>query len=220
MARSRGPQRAPSSRPSTQTAHPVNSIDPIAQSPDASRQPASNRRFALATLIGLAALSAPAAAQMGGPGGGGGGGGPGGPPGGGSGCSKPPSEKTPDNSPPPDLMAAFALRLRQGVPELAIAPPQAEAYRQLVESLAEVGQHNQRRLQRIMWMTAASVSAASPLTSYIHNETEESSERQQALDDMNAAYDKVSALLDERQRAVLTAVFVATRSELQAQRPH
>jgi len=194
----------------------VNTLPPHADQPASDTPPnAHRRRLALATLIGAAAFSESALAQMGGPGGGGGRGGP--PQDGG--CARPKDEaKGPDGAPPPDLTAAFATRLRQGVPELAIAPPQQKAFADFVDSLAEVGQHNQRRLQRILWMTAASVSATSPLTSFIANEFEEGDERQQALADLKAAYARLDGALDERQRAVLTTVFARTRAELQASR--
>ena len=97
------------------------------------------------------------------------------------------------------------MRLREGVPELALAPPQQRAYRDFVATLGEVGQHNERRLQRILYRSAANVSAASPLKSYIAAEVDEGEGRQEALAELKLAYDKLEAQLDERQRGVLWA---------------
>ena len=199
----------------------VNPTDPSASLlPDAAPAPAVRRRATFAALLGLAAVAGPARAQMGGPGGGGGGGhgmrgqqqdGP-----------RPDKDAKdahgPDAAPPRDLVAAFAMRLRGGVPELALAPPQQNAFRDFVASLAEVGQHNERRLQRILWRSAATVSAVAPLKSYIAAEVDEGEGRQEALAELKVAYDKLDALLDERQRGVLANLFVAIRSELQAGR--
>lgn len=179
------------------------------------------RRATLAALFGLAAVGGPAHAQMGGPGGAGGGGG------GRGGRGQPQEGARPEKdakdgheaAPPRDLVAAFAMRLREGVPELALAPPQQPAYRNFVATLGEVGQHNERRLQRVLYRSAATVSAAAPLKSYIAAEVDEGEGRQEALAELKLAYDKLEAQLDERQRGVLVSLFVSTRSELQAARP-
>ena len=180
-------------------------------------EPSSRRRAALAALVGLAAVAGPARAQMGGPGGGGGGGGRGmrGQQDG-TRPDKDAKDSHPDDSPPRDLVSAFAMRLREGVPELALAPPQQPSFRDFVASLTEVGQHNERRLQRILWRSASSVSAVAPLKSYIAAEVDEGEGRQEALSDLKAAYDKLDAQLDDRQRGVLVSLFMAVRSELQA----
>ena len=181
-------------------------------------EPSARRRAALAALAGLAAIASPARAQMGGPGGGGGGG---------RGMHgqqdgtrpvKDTKDSHPDASPPRDLVSAFAMRLHEGVPELALAPPQQPLFRDFVASLTEVGQHNERRLQRILWRSASSVSAVAPLKSYIAAEVDEGEGRQEALAELKLAYDKLDGQLDERQRGVLVSLFVATRSELQAPR--
>ena len=177
---------------------------------------ARRRRATLAALFGLAAVGGSANAQMGGGGGGGGRGmhgqqqdGP---------RPDKDAKDSHDNSPPRDLVSAFAARLREGTPELALAPPQQPAFRDFVASLAEVGQHNERRLQRILWRSTASISAVAPLKSYIAAEVDEGEGRQEALAELKAAYDRLDVQLDERQRGVLVGLFVATRSELQAPR--
>ena len=81
---------------------------------------------------------------------------------------------------------------------------------------SEVGQHNERRLQRILWRSAATVSAVAPLKSYIAAEVDEGEGRQEALAELKVAFDKLDAHLDERQRGVLSNLFVTTRSDLQA----
>ncbi len=126
--------------------------------------------------------------------------------------------RAPDAGVPRDLMAAFARRLREGVPELAIAPPQQAPWREFVGCVHEVGEHNERRLQRIFWRSAGSVSAVAPLKSYIAAEVDEGEGRQDALAELKVAFDKLDAVLDDRQRSVLANLFVATRSELQAPR--
>jgi hypothetical protein len=179
----------------------------------------ARRRATLAALFGLAAVGGPAHAQMGGPGGGGGGGGRGGR---GQQQESPRPDKEAKDAheaaPPRDLVAAFAMRLREGVPELVVAPPQQPAYRDFVATLVEVGQHNERRLQRILYRSAGNVSAIAPLKSYIAAEVDEGEGRQEALAELKLAYDKLEAQLDERQRGVLVNLFVATRSELQVPR--
>ncbi len=179
---------------------------------------AARRRATLAALFGLAAVGGPAMAQMGGGGGGGGG----------HGMRQqqdaPRPDKdakdahTPDASPPRDLVAAFAMRLHEGVPELALTPPQQPTFRDFVASVTEVGQHNERRLQRILWRSASTVSAVAPLKTYIAAEVDEGEGRQEALAELKVAYDKLDGQFDERQRAVLGNLFVATRSDLQAAR--
>lgn len=197
-------------------------VDPIvdpAASPEVLPQPepppgiAARRRATLAAMFGLAAVGGGAQAQMG--------------PGGGGRAMRgqqsqePRPDKDKDaHAPdaPRDLIAALARRLREGVPELALAPPQQGAWRDFVASLEEVGRHNERRLQRILYRSAASVSAAAPLTSYIDAEVDEGEGRQEALAELKVNHAKLGAVLDERQRDVLTRLFVATRSELQAPR--
>ena len=123
-----------------------------------------------------------------------------------------------DATPPPDLVAAFARRLHEGVPELALTAPQQAAFGAFVASLTEVGQHNERRLERILWRSAGNVSAVAPLKTYIAAEVDEGEGRQEALAELKVAYDKLADQIDERQRGVLANLFVATRSELQAAR--
>ena len=123
-----------------------------------------------------------------------------------------------DAGAPRDLVAAFVRRLRDGVPDLALTPTQQNVWRDFVASLTEVGQHNERRMQRILWRSASAVSAVAPLKTYIAAEVDEGEGRQEALAELKVAYDKLDAQLDERQRGVLTRLFVATRSELQASR--
>lgn len=174
---------------------------------------AARRRATLAALFGLAAVGGPAMAQMGGGGGG-------------HGMrqqqegTRPDKDvktaRTPDVAPPRDLVAAFAMRLHEGVPELALTAPQQAAFRDFVGCVAEVGEHNERRLQRILWRSASTVSAVTPLKTYIAAEVDEGEGRQEALAELKVSYDKLDAQLDERQRSVLGNLFVATRSELQA----
>ena len=176
---------------------------------------AARRRAALAALFGLAAVGGPAMAQMGGGGGG-------------RGMRQQPDGPRPDkakdaqtsdtSSPPRDLVSAFAMRLHEGVPELALAPLQQPAFLDFVASVAEVGQHNERRLQRILWRSASTVSAVAPLKTYLAAEVDEGEGRQEALAELKAAYDKLDGQLDERQRTVLGNLFVATRSDLLAAR--
>ena len=172
---------------------------------------ATRRRATLAALFGLAAVGGPAMAQMGG-----GGGAPARAAAGHAAGHDKDAKDPHDAGPPRDLVAAFAMRLREGVPELALTPPQQDAWRDFVASLAEVGQHNERRLQRILWRSAGSVSAVAPLKSYIAAEVDEGEGRQEALSELKVNFDKLDALLDDRQRGIVTNLFVATRSELQA----
>ena len=190
----------------------VNPADTPAPSPsDAAR--AARRHATLAALFGLSAVGSPALAQMGG--------------GGGHGMrgqqqDNPRPDKdtkdTHDAGAPRDLVSAFARRLRDGVPDLALTAPQQNAWRDFVASLGEVGQHNERRLQRILWRSASTVSAVAPLRSYIAAEVDEGEGRQEALAELKLNFDKLDALIDARQRDVVTNLFVATRSELQASR--
>jgi hypothetical protein len=183
--------------------------------PDRTSAQAARRRASLAALFGLAAVGGPALAQMGGGGGGGRHGqqqdGP-----------RPAKDAKDahdvDRTPPRDVVSAFAARLREGVPELALAPTQQSLFRDFVDSLAEVGQHNERRMQRMLWRSAGTVSAVAPLKSFIGAEVDEGEGRQEALVDLKLAYDKLDDRLDERQRGVLASLFVTTRSELQADR--
>ena len=194
----------------------VNPSDPPSSAlPHAAPTQAARRRAALAALFGLAAVGGPAMAQMGG--------------GGGHGMrgqqqdGPRPDKDAKDahghaDSPPRDLVSAYATRLHEDLPELALAPAQQRAFRDFVASLAEVGQHNERRMQRILWRSASAVSAVAPLKTYIAAEVDEGEGRQEALAELKLAFDKLDAQLDERQRGVLTSLFVATRSKLQAGR--
>jgi hypothetical protein len=177
---------------------------------------ATRRRATLAALFGLAAVGGPAHAQMGGPGGGGGHGARQ------EGGARPDKDGKDthgsDASMPRDLIAAFAARLRDGLPDLAVTPAQRDAFRGFAASLAEVGQHNERRLQRILFHSTASISAASPLKSYIAAEVDEGEGRQEALAELKVASDKLDDLIDERQRSVLSNLFVTVRAEVQAPR--
>ena len=173
------------------------------------------RRATLAALFGLAAVGGTAHAQMGG------GRGMRGQQQDGSRSDKEPKDNhAQDSASPRDLVSAFAMRLREGLPELALAPPQQAPWRDFVASLTEVGKHNERRLQRILWRSASIVSAAAPLKTYIDAEVDEGEARQDALAELKMAYDKLDSMLDEHQRDVLSGQFVATRSELQASREH
>ena len=185
----------------------MNPADPPApNAPEIAR--AARRHATLAALFGLAAVGGPAMAQMGGHGMRG----------------QPPESPRPDKDakdthdagPPRDLVAAFAKRLRDGVPELALTPTQQNAWRDFVASLGEVGQHNERRLQRILWRSTGTVSAVAPLRSYIAAELDEGEGRQEALAELKVAFDKLDSLIDARQRDIVSNLFVATRSELQA----
>ena len=186
--------------------------DDLPASTDASAANAARRRATLAAMFGLAAVGGNANAQMGGGGGRHGGG------------ERPQADKdrkddrSPDANLPRDLMAAFGRRLRDGVPELALTPPQQPLFAEFAGCVREVGEHNERRLQRIFWRSAGSVSAVSPLRSYIAAEVDEGEGRQDALAELKVAHDKLDAVLDERQRSVLANAFVATRSELQTPR--
>ena len=198
----------PSSR-----AYAVNPADSPTPSTPGSAQ-AARRHATLAALFGLAAVGGPAMAQMGG-----GGGGRGmrnqqqdGP------RPDKDTKDAKDTGPPRDLVSAFARRLRDGVPDLALTQTQQNVWRDFVASLVEVGQHNERRLQRILWRSASSVSAVAPLRSYIAAEVDEGEGRQEALAELKVAFDKLDSLIDPRQRDVVTNLFVATRSELQATR--
>ena len=191
---------------------------PVSNPSDPTSPQAARRRATLAALFGLAAVGGPAVAQMGGGGGGGGRGMRGQQQDGARPDKDAKDTHGPDNAPPRDLVSAFAMRLGEGVPELALATPQQAGWRDFVASLREVGEHNERRLQRILFRSAGSVSAAAPLKTYIAAEVDEGQGRQEALAELKVAFDKLESQLDERQRDVLTRLFVATRSELQAGR--
>jgi hypothetical protein len=193
----------------------VNPADPTPSAiPEPTTAQAARRRATLAALFGLAAVGGPAMAQMGGGGGRGTRGQQDGP--------RPDKDAKDahgrDTTPPRDLVSAYAARLREDVPELALAPSQQGPFRAFVASLAEVGQHNERRMQRILWRSASAVSAVAPLKTYIVAEVDEGEGRQEALAELKLAYDRLDAQLDQRQRDVLANLFVATRSELQTPR--
>ena len=181
--------------------------------PPADAAQAARRHATLAALFGLAAVGGPAMAQMAG----GGGRGMRGQQQEGQRPDKQPKDAH-DAGPPRDLVSAFAQRLRDGVPDLALTASQQDAWRDFVASLGEVGQHNERRLQRILWRSAGTVSASAPLKSYIAAEVDEGQGRQEALAELKVNYDKLDSLIDERQRNIVTNLFVATRSDLQASR--
>jgi hypothetical protein len=195
----------------------VNSTDlPASAIPEPTTAQAARRRAALVAMLGMATVGGPAMAQMGGGGHGMRGQQQDGP--------RPDQDGKdahgPNNSPPRDLVSAYAARLRGDVPELALAASQQGPFRAFVASLAEVGQHNERRMQRILWRSASAVSAVAPLKTYIAAEVDEGEGRQEALAELKVAYDKLDAQLGEHQRDVLANLFVATRSELQAPREH
>ena len=181
--------------------------------PEPTPAAAARRRVTLAALFGLAAVGGTARAQMG-PGGGGHG--MRGPQADGPRPDKDKDAHPPDAAPPRDLIAAFARRVREGVPELALTPPQREPWRDFVASLDEVGRHNECCLQRILFRSAGAFSAVAPLKTWIAAEVDEGEGRQEALAELKVNHDKLDGLLDERQRGVLANLFMATRSELQA----
>ena len=188
--------------------------DPPTTAPaDPSAGIAARRRATLAAMFGLAAVGGSAHAQMGG-----GRGRHGQSPDASSADKDRKDDRAADAGLPRDLMAAFARRLREGVPELALAPAQQPLFHDFVGSAHEVGEHNERRLQRIFWRSTGSISAVAPLRSWIAAEVDEGEGRQDALAELKVAHDKLDALLDDRQRSVLANLFVATRAELQAPR--
>ena len=183
--------------------------------PDSPSDPSATRRRAtLAALFGLAAVAGPAMAQMGGAGGHRHGQQPDTPPDKDAKATKDATEA----GPPRDLVSALAMRLHEGVPDLALTPKQQNAWRDFVGSLKEVGEHNERRLQRIFSHSAGTVSAASPLKTYIAAEVDEGEDRQEALAELKVNFDKLDSLIDERQRGIVTNLFLATRTELQTSR--
>ena len=173
-----------------------------------------DRRRMLGALVALAATSGDAVAQMGG----------GGHHGGGQGnaaasdtTDKPRAEcPKAEATLPRDLMTAFAARLRDTPPDLAITPAQARAFQDFAASAAEVGQHNERWIQRTLTQSVGAVSAAEPIGAFIGSELGDGDDRQQALQDLRASYDKLRAVLDDRQRSALTSLLTATRTELRA----
>ena len=171
------------------------------------------RRGALAAFVALAAACGEARAQMGG---GRHGGGQGGPP---QGDAKDkPAASCPKGEPtmPRDLMAVFAGRLRDTPGDLAIAASQQRAFQDFVASAVEVGQHNERWIQKTLAQGVGTVSAAEPLHGFIGAEFADGDDRQQTLQDLRARHDALVAVLDERQRAALSALFTATRGDLRA----
>jgi hypothetical protein len=115
-----------------------------------------------------------------------------------------------------DLMAAFAARLKEGPPELALTPQQLPAFRDFVDSAVEVGQHDERWIQKTASLSTGTVSATEPIGAFVGSELGDSDDRQQALQDLHARYDALQRLLTEGQRAVLGNLFVATRNDLRA----
>jgi hypothetical protein len=173
-----------------------------------------DRRRMLGALVALAAASGDAPAQMGG----------GGHHGGGQGnaaasdtADKPRAEcPKAEATLPRDLMTAFAARLRDTPPDIAITPAQARAFQDFAASAAEVGQHNERWIQRTLTQSVGAVSAAEPIGAFIGSELGDGDDRQQALQDLRASYDRLRAMLDDRQRSALTSLLTATRTELRA----
>ncbi len=171
------------------------------------------RRTALTAFVALAAACGGAQAQMGG---GRRGGGQGGPP---QGDAKDkPRTDCPKGEPtlPRDLMAVFAARLRDAPGDLAIAPAQQRAFQDFLASALEVGQHNERWIRKTLAEGVGTVSAAEPLRAFIGVECADGDDRQQALQDLRARQEALVALLDDRQRATLSALFTATRGDLRA----
>lgn len=60
------------------------------------------------------------------------------------------------------------------------------------------------------------MSATAPLASWIAAEADEGEGRQEALAELEIDHARLDAVLDQHQRELLTRLFVATRSELQA----
>ena len=176
---------------------------------------ARDRRRMLGALVAWTAISGDAAAQMGGGGGHRDGGQ-------GNAASSDTTDKPRAECPkaeatlPRDLMTAFAARLRDTPPDLAITPAQARAFQDFVASAAEVGQHNERWIQRTLTQSVGAVSAAEPIGAFIGSELGDGDDRQQALQDLHASYDKLRAVLDDRQRSALTSLLTATRTDLRA----
>ncbi len=56
------------------------------------------------------------------------------------------------------------------------------------------------------------------MRSYIAAEVDEGQGRQEALAELKVSFDKLDSLIDQRQRDIVTNLFVATRSDLQAGR--
>lgn len=181
---------------------------------DAATTGVRDRRRMLGALVALAAISGDAAAQMGGGGGHHGGQG--------NAAASDTTDKPRAECPkaeatlPRDLMTAFAARLRDTPPDLAITPAQARAFQDFAASAAEVGQHNERWIQRTLTQSVGAVSAAEPIGAFIGSELGDGDDRQQALQDLRASYDKLRAVLDDRQRSALTSLLTATRTELRA----
>jgi hypothetical protein len=170
------------------------------------------RRVALATFMALAAVVGDARAQMGGGHHGGGQARPA------DDAKDKPRTDCPKGEPtlPRDLMAVFAARLRDTPGDLAIQPAQARAFQDFLASALEVGQHDERWIQRTLAEGVGTVSAAEPLHAFIGAEAADADDRQQALQDLRARHAALQAMLDERQRAALSALFTATRSDLRA----
>ncbi len=169
----------------------------------------------LTTFVALATAGASASAQMGGGGGGRHGGGQG--KSAAASQDKPAAEcPRPEPTMPRDLMAVFAGRLRDAPADLAIAPAQARAFQDFAASAAEVGQHNERWIQKTLAEGVGTVSAAEPLHAFIGAAASDGDDRQQALQDLRTRHDALVALLDDRQRAALSALFTSTRGDLRA----
>lgn len=112
-----------------------------------------------------------------------------------------------------DLMTAFgaALRAPQASQALALAPAQQGPFRDFVESVVEVGQHNERLLQKLLAQGVGSVSAVDPVGRFVEAEVRDGDERQQALQDLRERQQRLAGLLDERQRAVLASLLADAR---------
>ncbi|HEX7688673.1 MAG TPA: hypothetical protein VF453_13260, partial [Burkholderiaceae bacterium] len=92
-----------------------------------------------------------------------------------------------------------------------LAPAQQGAFRDFVESVVEVGQHNERLLQKLLAQGVGSVSALDPVGRFVEAEVRDGDERQQALQDLSERQQRLAALLDERQRSVLASLLADAR---------
>jgi hypothetical protein len=114
---------------------------------------------------------------------------------------------------PRDLMTAFGAALRAPSATLTLAPTAAQQgpWRDFVDSVVEVGQHNERLLQKLLAQGVGSVSAIDPVGRFVDAEFRDGDERQQALQDLRDRQQALAALLDERQRAVIASLLADAR---------
>jgi hypothetical protein len=110
-------------------------------------------------------------------------------------------------------MTAFgvALRAPQASQALALAQPQQGPFRDFVESVVEVGRHNERLLQKLLSQGVGSVSAVDPVGAFVDTELRDGDERQQALQDLHERQRRLAGLLDERQQAVIASLLADAR---------